>query len=502
MKYLRTYLFFAFVFFILESCDKEPILESSRSEILSQKVDQRSKGYEKWFGNYLVENLGHEKAKKFLQLIDPKWDEAAKWNKTTVVIPCHQFIKFEKLAYTRLFISGSEEGMTVQFFSIIPDNQKQLNYTVENVTYFNGTQITFDVFDGIQDKILYEKGAPIKYFIKEDNSKCTQCRDWWSAPYEDGTGESGVGTMFEDFAKDSDIPGFPGWNIWLNGLKTNINGNQGGGPIDLTGLIEIGSLNLFIFKQTIISNYFEDNGVEGRVRFFTDCVDVQFDSNGNFSSFNLDEDCIIDEIFENLEDLDRDVLDLITINEQPLNYLLLVQNVNNPSTDIPCDNCTTEQVDILNQDRDQILIDLACASFLLEQYSNDPGGHLDIASLLLDRFGFTDPEFALIGSQMLTWNKYLTELYDFHLITSDDEEIDFCNSGANNLNLINDDKMNFCDAYFEEQDMDYRQFKLREKYLEESMPSPAFNFDGFPQVNATSYFIWNNVVHDLKSLCA
>ncbi|MBT8230708.1 MAG: hypothetical protein KJO50_10640, partial [Bacteroidia bacterium] len=214
------YLFFMSLIFLVCSCQKDdmdlnvPVPGSADTEIVlgaSNGVSVQSlDDLQDWFENLVYSHYGLETGELALRMFDPKWSSAMTINESTIIVPCDKFTPSTEFRATRLFITLDDSNIPQSYFyDIVPEDQSKTRFNQEDRDYFDGKIVTYDIFDGYKDKLVYEDGDILDYF--NDNNqfrlKCLSCYWWNLAPTETDGSTGGGGGSYAWPPMPNDRPG-------------------------------------------------------------------------------------------------------------------------------------------------------------------------------------------------------------------------------------------------------------------------------------------------------
>lgn len=240
---------------VLFSCEKDKLAVASTDGIEEAIIDNRNDipidGLPDWFREYIASTYGEEDLEKLMPLLNPRWEEQAIWNDTTVVVPASYFFS-HKPGYGRLFFQKYLGNWEVYLYIVVPDTMDYIEKRPEDfISHFDGNLFTFDLNSGLLDGIRYEEGHVVGRLVLEGTDGTVEWRDpenHWLAPiYTDGArgggcpsgggwwclhdhgGSDGGGFDLSDI-HDDDWNNNPGTNVHFNSPNPwHDPGNIGGG---------------------------------------------------------------------------------------------------------------------------------------------------------------------------------------------------------------------------------------------------------------------------------
>lgn len=168
------------------------------------------------------------------------------------------------------YISTKNNIPHALFYDIVPNDQNQTSFNQDDIDFFDGSQITYDIFDGYADRIVYELGEPSAY-MNESNYfelKCPGCT-WWNldpTQTDESTGAGGGSSyVYSDPTRDRggrtlcmNEPCPNGFSIsQCKHKRIDCSGGQSGGGFDITVVNIAGNPGWMIY------NAYQDNSTRG-----------------------------------------------------------------------------------------------------------------------------------------------------------------------------------------------------------------------------------------------
>lgn len=214
------YLLIVGVILLVSSCQKDDMgltipdpltehtenIQAATNGLAVQSLDD----LQDWFENLVYSHYGLETGAWALRIFDPKWSSVMTLNESTIIVPCDPFTPSTEFRATRLFIKLDENNIPqAYFYDIVPQDQTKTRFTQQDRDCFDGKMVTYDIFDGYQDKIVYEDGEILDFFndTSQFRLKCPGCYWWNLDPTETDGSTGGGGSSYVWPPRTSDRPG-------------------------------------------------------------------------------------------------------------------------------------------------------------------------------------------------------------------------------------------------------------------------------------------------------